>query len=82
MAWLTDKWASPEECLSNCTDDFSWEIEGMPAYVGHEGMSRRLREMQQQGICGPGLRTRHCVTSVEVMSQGQADKARRGLSLS
>jgi hypothetical protein len=76
MAWLTDKWTSPEEYLSNCTGDFSWQIEGMPAYVGHEGMARRLREMQQQGICGPGLPTRHCVTSVEVMSQGQADKAK------
>jgi hypothetical protein len=76
MAWLTDKWNTPEEYLANCTHDFSWQIEGMPPYIGHGGMGRRLKEMRDLGVCGPGLPTRHCVTSTEVIAKDLDDQAK------
>jgi hypothetical protein len=75
MAWLTDKWTSPQEYLVHCCDDYSWQIEGMPAYVGHQRIALRLKEMLDLGVCGPGLPTRHCVSSSEVIAQADADTA-------
>jgi hypothetical protein len=68
VAWLTDNWKSKEEYLSNYTLDCSWQIEGMQAYLGHKGMGERLQFVLDNGICGPGLATRHCVTSMEVIA--------------
>lgn len=75
MAWLTDQWSAPEDLLAHCCMDYSWQIEGMPAYVGHEEIARRLKEMLDLGVCGPGLPTRHCVTSTEVLAQEHPDIA-------
>ena len=76
LAWLTDTWSTVEEYLSNCSEDYSWQIEGLPAYVGHQGVARRLREMLDEGICGPGLPTRHCVCSMEILPQLDPAKAK------
>jgi len=67
IAWLTDNWSSIDEYIANYTPDATWEIEGLPPYVGHEGIGRRVREVLAEGVCGPGLPARHCVASLEVI---------------
>jgi hypothetical protein len=76
VAWLTDKWETHEQYLENCTDDFHWQVAGDEPYIGHEGMARRLQEMLDLGVCGPGVPSRHHVTSVEVISQDDPDRAK------
>jgi SnoaL-like domain len=69
VAWETDQWKSTESYTANYTEDCIWEIAGQdPTYRGHAGLSLRLREMLEAGICGPGLPTRHCITSLEVIA--------------
>jgi hypothetical protein len=67
VAWMTDNWTSIEEYLLNYHEDATWEIEGHGQYQGHEGIGRRVQEMLDQGVCGPGLPARHSVTSLEVI---------------
>lgn len=67
VAWLTDSWTTTGEYVANYSDDCSWELEGVAPYRGHDGLARRLIEMLDAGVCGPGLPTRHCVTSLEVI---------------
>lgn len=67
VAWLTDSWKSPEEYVAEYTPDASWHLGPDTVYEGHEGLKNRIREMLDQRICGPGLKTRHCVTSMEVV---------------
>jgi hypothetical protein len=67
IAWETDTWKSVEVYLINCTEDFSWQW-GDVIYRGHEGMARRMREVLEQGICGPGVPARHCIASMEVIA--------------
>ena len=70
VAWETDTWTSAASYTANYTADCSWQIEGVTeAYVGHEGLERRITEMRDQGICGPGIAARHCITSLEVIAQ-------------
>lgn len=66
VARLTDKWSSEQDYLENYTEDCIWHLAGTEPYHGHAGMGRRLREMLEAGICGPGLAMRHCITSLEV----------------
>lgn len=69
VAWETDQWQSTKSYTANYTEDCIWEIAGqISTYHGHAGLSRRLQEMLEQGICGPGLRARHCITSLEVIA--------------
>jgi hypothetical protein len=67
IAWLTDNWSSIEEFLENYTPDATWEIDGLPPYVGHEGIGRRVEEVLDEGVCGPGLAGRHCIAAIEVI---------------
>ena len=75
VAWLTDHWSTTAEYLANYTSDCVWHLEGTEPYVGHQGMSQRLEEMLAAGVCGPGLPTRHCVTSLEVIAGATPDEA-------
>ena|SRR5271167_1075559 len=85
IAWLTDNWSSVEEYLANYTPDATWEIDGSPPYVGHDGIGRRVQEALDVGLCGPGLPARHCVASMEVtpdpMDQRRAVARRYGFTI-
>jgi hypothetical protein len=67
VAWLTDFWSTLDEYLANYTEDATWEIDGHPPYVGHEGVGERVQEALDKGLCGPGLPSRHSVTTLEVV---------------
>ena len=73
VAWLTDQWESHEQFVANYVEDCSWQIQGQPLYEGRAGLSRRLDETLHGKLCGPGLPTRHCVMSTEVIPDGGND---------
>lgn len=75
IAWLTDKWSTTEEYLESCTTDIWWELNGTPPYSGHDGMARRLEEMLEAGVCGPGIPTRHHITSLFITAGNTPDTA-------
>lgn len=76
VAHLTDDWSTTEEYVANYTKDCVWEIPESDPYEGHEGMTRRLNEMVEQGVCGPGIGARHCLTTVEVTLAGDVAESR------
>jgi hypothetical protein len=53
-----------DEYLRNYTEDCVWQIEGDQAYFGHEGLAGRLQFVLDIGMCGRGMPTRHCNTSL------------------
>lgn len=75
IGWLTDNWTSIDEYLKNYTEDAEWRIKGGAHHVGHEGIARRVQEMLDTGVCGPGLPARHSVTTLEVVADNE-DRSR------
>jgi SnoaL-like domain len=59
-----DKWMEKEEYLTNYTQDCEWQLEGDQVYKGHEDLADRLQFVLDIGMCGRGLPTRHCNTSL------------------
>jgi hypothetical protein len=75
VAWLTDQWKDVSELQNEYTEDCIWHAEGIEPYRGHDGLARRMLEVKQAGICGPGLPMRHCITSLEVIADPKDENA-------
>jgi hypothetical protein len=75
VAWLTDQWTEVSQLQNEYTEDCIWHTEGIEPYHGHAGLARRMLEVKEAGICGPGLPMRHCVTSLEVLADPNDDNA-------
>lgn len=67
VARLSDKWIVEEDLTVNYTEDCVWELAGFPPYCGREAVKRRMNEMLDAGVCGPGMTLRHIVGSLEVV---------------
>jgi len=67
VAWLQDQWTSTDEYVQNFTKDCAWKSDSGQVQSGHQGLAGRLRHALEAGIAGPGIPSRHCITSLEVI---------------
>ncbi|SCW69975.1 SnoaL-like domain-containing protein [Sphingobium faniae] len=68
VARLTDQWRVESDLTSQYVEDAVWTIEGTEPYHGHAGIIRRMREMRDAKICGPGSTMRHILSTAEVIA--------------